>query len=96
VILMPNCELDDAMRALERFRAVVEAYAFPQVGQVTVSVGVASLYPHDTGCSAFGHADQALYVAKREGRNRVLRYEVIAQPTAPGALATAGQEAELF
>jgi diguanylate cyclase (GGDEF)-like protein len=96
VILMPNCELDDALLALERFRAAVEAYAFPQVGRVTVSIGVASLWPHDTGSSAFGRADQALYVAKREGRNRVLRYEAVRQPTAPGALATAAQEVELF
>jgi len=96
VILMSNCELDDALLAFERFRAAVEAYAFPQVGRVTVSIGVASLRPHDTGSSAFGRADQALYVAKREGRNRVLRYEAVRQPTAPGTLATAAQEVELF
>ena len=96
VILMPHCELDDALLAFERFRAAVEAYAFPQIGRVTVSVGVATLRAQDTGSSAFGRADQALYVAKREGRNRVLRYESISQPAAPGALATAAQEVELF
>ena len=96
VVLMSNCDLDDALLAFERFRAKVEAYAFPQVGRVTVSIGVATLQPNDTGSSAFGRADQALYVAKREGRNRVVRYETIKQPTAPGALATAAQEVELF
>jgi diguanylate cyclase (GGDEF)-like protein len=96
VILMSNCELDDALLAFERFRAAVEGYAFPQVGRVTVSLGVATLRPQDTGSSAFGRADQALYVAKREGRNRVLRYEAVRQPTAPGALATAAEEVELF
>ena len=96
VILMPHCDLDNALLAFERFRANVEAYAFPQVGRVTVSIGVATLRPQDTGSSAFGRADQALYVAKREGRNRVLRFEAIRQPTAPGAWATAAQEVELF
>ena len=96
VILMSNCELDDALLAFERFRAAVEAYNFPQVGRVTVSVGVATLRPNDTGSSAFGRADQALYVAKREGRNRVLRFEAVRQPTEAGALATAAEEVELF
>ena len=96
VILMSNCELDDALLAFERFRAAVESYAFPQVGRVTVSIGVASLRPQDTGSSAFGRADQALYVAKRGGRNRVLRYEAVRQPSFPGAMATAAREVELF
>lgn len=96
VVLMPHCDLGDALLAFERFRAEVEAYAFPQVGRVTVSIGVASLQAQDTGSSAFGRADQALYAAKREGRNRVVRYEAVAPPDPPGALATAAQEAELF
>ncbi len=96
VIMMPNCGVDDALHAFERFRTAVEAFAFPQVGRVTVSVGVASLCPHDTGSSAFGRADQALYVAKREGRNRVVRYEAILPSGGEGAAATAEREVELF
>ena len=96
VVMMSNCPLDDALLAFERFRAAVEGYAFPQVGRVTVSIGVASLRVHDTGSSAFGRADQALYVAKSEGRNRVQRHETIRQPTTSAAPAPAGQEVELF
>ena len=96
VILMPQCELDDAMLAFERFRANIESHAFPQVGRVTVSIGVAALRPHDTGSSAFGRADQALYVAKREGRTHVVRFEAIRHPATPGVSAKAPQEAELF
>ncbi|NMF86918.1 diguanylate cyclase [Aromatoleum petrolei] len=42
------------------------------VGRVTVSIGLAH-YPHDGACSADLHAaaDNALYEAKRGGRNRV-------------------------
>jgi len=40
---------------------------------VTASVGVASLdMPNDTSETIFKRADQALYAAKRTGRNRVV------------------------
>ena len=81
LILMANCSLDDALIAFERFRAAVAAFNFPQVGQVTVSIGMTSLQLHDTGSAAFGRADQALYVAKRSGRNRVLRAEALRSST---------------
>ena len=75
VVLMSNCGVDDALIAFERFRAAVEAFQFPQVGRVTVSIGVTSLQPGDAGSAAFGRADQALYAAKHRGRNRVLLYD---------------------
>jgi diguanylate cyclase (GGDEF)-like protein len=75
VVLMSDCSFDDALVAFERFRAAVEAFPFPQVGKVTVSIGVTSIQLHDTGSAAFGRADQALYQAKRSGRNRVLCFE---------------------
>ena len=45
VVLISNCGVDDALIAFERFRAAVEAFQFPQVGRVTVSIGVTSLHP---------------------------------------------------
>ena len=95
VILLSNCALGDALAAFERFRAAVAAHRFPQVGKVTVSIGVTSMQLRDTGSAAFGRADQALYLAKRSGRNRVLLYEAmenspVNEPRAPAA------EAELF
>jgi diguanylate cyclase (GGDEF)-like protein len=96
VILMPNCALDDALAAFERFRVAVETYPFPQVGQVTVSLGVTSLRPYDTGSAAFGRADQALYAAKRGGRNCVRHHAALeaaspAEPAKPEA-----EDIELF
>jgi diguanylate cyclase (GGDEF)-like protein len=96
VILISNCGLDDALAAFERFRAAVAAYPFPQVGQVTVSLGVTSLEMHDTGSAAFGRADQALYVAKRRGRNCVLLFETLRESPARETIRNASPEVELF
>ncbi|MGO8798989.1 MAG: GGDEF domain-containing protein [Roseiarcus sp.] len=76
---------------LERFRAAVEAYPFPQVGCVTVSIGYTRVAPRDDGLAAFRRADEALYAAKRLGRNRVVRHEDLPgaalAPTQAGAAA---------
>ena len=96
VILMAQCGVEDALAAFERFRAAVEAHHFPQVGRVTVSVGATSLRLDDTGSAAFGRADQALYVAKRRGRNRVLCFEDLHDSPALEALRKPTPEVELF
>ncbi len=96
VILMPNCALDDALAAFERFRAAVEAYPFPQVGRVTVSIGVSSLRTYDTGSAAFGRADQALYAAKRGGRNCVRHHETLEAADSPRAAEPESADIELF
>ena len=59
VILMSNCgarRSAGGVRALSRRGA--QRFAFPQVGQVTVSIGVTSLRPNETGTAAFGRADR--------------------------------------
>lgn len=75
VILMRCRDPLDAAHALERLRRNVEAYAFPQVGSITVSVGFSELLPHDTPGAAFGRADKAVYHAKSHGRNQVVSYQ---------------------
>ncbi len=60
-----------AYAALERFRRNMEAYDFPQVGQKTASVGFTQILPGDSPSAACERADQAVYHAKRNGRNQV-------------------------
>jgi diguanylate cyclase (GGDEF)-like protein len=74
VILLRSTTLEDANRIFERFRANIEEHEFPQVGTVTVSLGFASI-ANDTPVVILGHADQALYYAKANGRNRVCHYD---------------------
>jgi diguanylate cyclase (GGDEF)-like protein len=75
VVLLRSTTLDNARRIIERFRAGVEAHLFPQVGQVTVSVGFTSIQPCESPVVTLGHADQALYYAKAHGRNQVCHYD---------------------
>jgi len=75
VVLLRSTTLAHARRIIERFRADVETHVFPQLGQVTVSVGFTSVSAADSPVLTLGHADQALYYAKAHGRNRVCHYE---------------------
>jgi diguanylate cyclase (GGDEF)-like protein len=75
VILMRCTDATDAAGALERFRSNVQAHAFPQVGQITVSIGFAALREDDTPGGAFDRADKAVYYAKSHGRNQVCSYQ---------------------
>jgi diguanylate cyclase len=43
-----------------------------RLGRVTISIGVALLRPTDTPQSLIERADECLYAAKRNGRNRVI------------------------
>jgi diguanylate cyclase (GGDEF)-like protein len=72
MILLPNTTGEAATWFAEKLRAGIESHEFPQVGRATASFGVASLDEKETdGKTLIKHADQAMYTAKQEGRNRV-------------------------
>jgi diguanylate cyclase (GGDEF)-like protein len=75
VILLRSTTLANAYRIIERFRTNVAAHLFPQVGTVTVSVGFVSIRAGESPVVSLGHADQALYFAKSNGRNQVCHYD---------------------
>jgi diguanylate cyclase (GGDEF)-like protein len=77
VVMLRCTEGEGAMAAFERMRHNMEHYAFPQVGQVTISIGVTQVLGSDTPSAAFSRADDAVYEAKRQGRNRVLNHEAL-------------------
>ncbi|MGH8807520.1 MAG: GGDEF domain-containing protein [Noviherbaspirillum sp.] len=74
VVLLRSTTLEDARKIFERFRTNVEQHDFPQVGRVTASLGFASI-SNESPVVILGHADQALYYAKANGRNRVCFYD---------------------
>jgi diguanylate cyclase (GGDEF)-like protein len=68
-------DADAAARAAERFRQAVESFEGPE-SLPAISLGVASFPDHGPDKDALlEHADEALYTAKRAGRNRVAVYE---------------------
>jgi diguanylate cyclase (GGDEF)-like protein len=75
VVLLRSTTLDNAWKIIERFRANVEHHEFPQVGRVTVSVGFVSISAYESPVVTLGHADQALYYAKSNGRNQACHYD---------------------
>jgi diguanylate cyclase (GGDEF)-like protein len=63
----------------DRIRQVVATYPFSHGRRVTASLGVASV-PDDVGAAAdeiMRSADEALYAAKRAGKNRVTGYDSV-------------------
>ena len=75
-VLVPRARIGQAATTAERLRAVVEARKFRgangKLVPVTISIGVAQFEPADDVDSLFARADQRLYRAKQEGRNRVV------------------------
>lgn len=71
-IILAGASLDVAGRVGERIRRCVEASEMPFDRTVTVSVGVATFdVERDNELQLFKNADEALYQAKKAGRNKV-------------------------
>ena len=71
IVLCPGTTLAGATILAEKIRQTVEAQPIPQVGQVTISLGVAQHLAAEALDAWVVRADGALYRAKERGRNRV-------------------------
>ena len=73
--LLPSTDLEEAVKIAERIRASIAESEFEVDGHViryTVSIGVSAVDEHVTGVDMLLKlADDALYVSKHQGRNRV-------------------------
>jgi diguanylate cyclase (GGDEF)-like protein len=78
VMLLPCTGRGAAAAAAERIRAIIEKCTFPRRKRLTVSMGLAS-FPLDAedGGDIVARADEALYVAKRLGKNRAVAFDQI-------------------
>jgi len=73
VVLLPETDTKSAYKVAEKIRKMVEKKPFHSGDSqvtVTISAGIASFVKGDKRKDPFARADDALYRAKREGRNR--------------------------
>lgn len=71
VILLRDSDIEEAVVTAEKIRGLIADTMFADAGPVTASIGAAELSADDDLDSWLAHADEALYKAKRSGRNAV-------------------------
>ncbi|MEU7903370.1 GGDEF domain-containing protein [Actinoplanes sp. NPDC049118] len=74
LLVLRGTEADAALDRLEQVRHAIADHPWqPITGElpVTISIGVSVATPRSTQSSVLSQADEALYVAKRTGRNRI-------------------------
>ncbi len=78
IVALPNTSLQSALTVAEHVRRAIMAKELvkrstgEKLGRITISLGAATLHPEDTELTLIERADQCLYAAKRNGRNRVI------------------------
>jgi diguanylate cyclase len=75
VLLLPDTPLDKGIEAMTRLQRELTKRFFLAGNEkilITFSAGVAQLSADESGAEAIKRADQAMYLAKRAGKNRVL------------------------
>ena len=77
VLLLPETDISTALHTAEKLRMKTEEYDFSHVETMTVSFGVTQFIDGDDETTFIKRADDALYMAKKNGRNRV---EVLPPP----------------
>ena len=79
VMIMPETNIEGAIIPVQRLRRMVEEYDFDYNGvkaKVTVSIGLTMNYQNlNSTADILKTADEALYKAKEDGRNRVILHE---------------------
>lgn len=90
VAALPETNLAQATILAERIRAAIGTKRFACLGDqaCTISIGVAMLARDETSCNpTLNRADQALYLAKKMGRNQVQTARASAKPLSDRAAA---------
>ncbi|CAM3990658.1 sensor domain-containing diguanylate cyclase [Arcobacter cloacae] len=71
IIICPKTNLQDALKLAEKLRDKIATYQFETVGKKTASFGVATFKENETIIELITRVDNAMYLAKSRGKNRV-------------------------
>lgn len=71
-VLLPGVDSKGGLIAAERIRSAIESCKLEEIGTITASIGVGTFFEHSTKMDELLEiTDQAMYSAKRNGRNQV-------------------------
>jgi diguanylate cyclase len=80
-VILPNTSLVDALKVAETIRravsskVVINRITNKEMGKISVSIGVDKFEYGEPLSRLISHADDALYLAKRQGRDQVVSYD---------------------
>ena len=86
IMLLRETRIDAAAAMAEAVRAKIADVPFELVGQVSASFGVAEWDHAEDARSLIARADKALYVAKKTGRNKVVRADAATAQVAASSI----------
>lgn len=79
-LIMPGTPQDGALLACEKIRNIIDTHLFDVAGHISCSFGLTEIGMDDSAKDVFKRADEAMYAAKRNGRNRVEVYQPAPAP----------------
>ena len=77
IVLLRDIEREYALTVMERLRRAVSNQDFPQVGHITVSIGLTLIEHQQLPPQIIEEADRALYYAKSHGRDQVREFQAL-------------------
>lgn len=74
MVLLPETEVFGAISTAEKIRIQIQKFLFETVKHITISIGIVTYKKENTYQELYDKVDQALYLAKGRGRNRISIY----------------------
>ena len=75
MVLLPSTAMNEAMALAERIRTEYASVSFELADHQTVSIGVVQLKDGEDANTLYSRVDKALYMAKANGKNRVVQLD---------------------
>lgn len=75
MMVLSKTDADTAKRVADKIRILIKQHIFPDIGKITISIGICEVNQELSVLNVIDRADRALYVAKKIGRDQVCVFE---------------------